>query len=121
MLELEPDRIDKQLAVTSYDALSAERRVFKAKLDKQYKIKAKGYQIRSRATWVELGEQSTRYSWGLGKSRQNHNCICSLTDSNGNTVYSDEEIFDVAAKFYSDLYANRSPNELDIDTFFEGI
>ena len=121
MLELELDRIDKQLAVTSCDALSAERRVFKAKLDEQCKLKAKGYQIRSRAKWVELGEQSTRYFWGLEKSRQNHNCICSLTDSNGNTVYSDEEILNVAGEFYSDLYANRSPSELDTDTFFDSV
>ena len=49
MLELELDRIDKQLAVTSCDALSAERKVLTAKLDEQYKIKATGYQIRSRA------------------------------------------------------------------------
>ena len=121
MLELELDRIDKQLAVTLCDALSAERKVLKAKLDEQYKIKTKGYQIRSRAKWVELGEQSTRYFWGLEKSRQNRNCICSLTDSNGNTVYSDEEIHNVAAEFYSDLYANRSPSELDIDTFFDSV
>ena len=83
MLELELDRIDKQLPVTSCDALSAERKVLKAKLDEQYKVKAKGYQIRSRAKWVELGEQSTRYFLGLEKSRQNQNCICSLTDRNG--------------------------------------
>ena len=121
MLELELDRIDKQLAVTLCDALSAQRRVFKAKLNEQYRIKAIGYQIRSRFKWVELGEQSTRYFGGLEKSRQSHNCICSLTDSNGNTVYSDEEMLDVTAKYYSDLYANSSPSELDIDTFFESV
>ena len=33
MLELELERFDRQLAVISSDTLSAERRVFKAKLD----------------------------------------------------------------------------------------
>ena len=27
----------------------------------------------------------------------------------------------MTAKFYSDLYANRSPSELDIDTFFDSV
>ena len=70
---------------------------------------------------MELDEQSIRHLWGLEKSRQNRNCVCSSTDSNGNTVYSAEEILNVTAKFYSDLYANRSSSELDIDTFFDSV
>ena len=100
-IESELDQIDKQLAITPCEVLSAERQIIKAKLDEQYKIKSKGYQIRSHAKYVEEGEQSTKYFLGLEKSRQNHNCICSLTDNHGRTVYSDEEILDVATQFYS--------------------
>ena len=120
-IESELDQIDKQLAITPCEVLSAERQIIKAKLDEQYKIKSKGYQIRSRAKYVEEGEQSTKYFLGLEKSRQNHNCICSLTDNHGRTVYSDEEILDVATQFYSELYTNRSSNEQDIDAYFSSV
>ena len=90
-------------------------------MDEQYKIKSKCYQIRSRAKYVEEGEQSTKYFLGLEKSRQNHNCICSLTDNHGRTVYSDEEILDVATQFHSELYTNRSSNEQDIDAYFRSV
>ena len=70
---------------------------------------------------MEEGEQSTKYFLGLEKSRQNHNCICSLNDNHGKTVYSDEEILDVATKFYSELYTNRSLNEMDIDAYFSSV
>ena len=36
-------------------------------------------------------------------------------------MYSDEEILDVATKFYSELYTNRSSNELDIDAYFSSV
>ena len=67
-LESELDKIDKQLATTPCEVLSAERRIIKAKLDEQYQIKSKGYQIRSRAKYVEEGEQSTKYFLGLEKA-----------------------------------------------------
>ena len=70
---------------------------------------------------MDEGEQSTKYFLGLIKRRQNRNCICSLNDNHGNTVNSDEEILDVATKFYAELYTNRSSNELDIDAYFNSV
>ena len=48
-----------------------------------YERKAAGYQVRSRAQWVEKGEKSTSYFLGLEKARQNSNCIECLKESNG--------------------------------------
>ena len=73
-------------------------------MDKHYKNKAKGYQIRARAIWVEEGEQSTKYFLGLEKSRQNFNCINSLKDSCGLSVTSDKEILEIARGFFIQNY-----------------
>ena len=53
--------LDKQLAVHSDTSLYQKRKEIKQKLDEYYINKSKGYQIRSRAKWVEEGEQSTKY------------------------------------------------------------
>ena len=50
------DRLDKQLAVHSdTPSLHQKRKETKQKLDEYYTNKSKGYQIRSRAKWVEEG------------------------------------------------------------------
>ena len=50
-------------------------------LDEIYIDKARGYQIRSRARWVEEGEQSSKYFLRLESNRQNYNCITTLKAS----------------------------------------
>ena len=102
------DSLDKQLAVHSDTSLHQKRKETKQKLDEYYTNKSKGYQIRSRAKWVEEGEQSTKYFMGLEKSRQNSNCFVSLKASNDHIVDTDKEILEVARSFYSDLYQSKA-------------
>ena len=57
-LESKLDQIDKQIAENNSD-VNQERKRIKEQLDEQYRKKAKGFQIRSRAKYVEQGEKST--------------------------------------------------------------
>ena len=86
-----------------------------------YKIKAKGYQIRARAQWVEEGEKSTKYFLNLENFRQTSNCINCLKDCNKNYVHTDEEILKVSKNYYASLYKEKSLNEHEIDNFFASI
>ncbi len=121
-LESELDEIDKKLASSEIptNQLQQQRLIVKKKLDEQYDNKAKGYQIRSRAKWVEEGERSTKYFLGLEKMRQNYNCITSLKDGNQN-VYKDKDILRVATNFYSELYSAKSIDANRVNSFFESI
>ena len=74
-LEAQIDYIDSVLTNTEDNQLKKERQECKFLLDSLYEKKAKGYQIRSRAAWVELGEKSTKYFLGLEKSRQTNKVI----------------------------------------------
>ena len=69
-LEKRLDLIDK-LATTELvnEETRLERKLLKQELDSMYEQKAAGYQVRSRAQWVENGEKSTKYFLGLEKSR----------------------------------------------------
>ena len=123
ILELEKhlDKLDEQLKTSKSAVLVNERKTVKLKLDQLYKEKSKGYQIRSRARWVEQGESSTAYFCGLEKSRQHNNCINGLKDETGTTRTSDEEILHIAHNFYSNLYSARQASDEKVEDYFENI
>ena len=118
-LESELNDLDKVLTKHKDIATHQKRKEIKQQLDEYYAKKARGYQIRSRARWVEEGEQSTKYFLGLEKSRQSFNCISSLKDSNGHTALTDNEILDVAHSFYTDLYKSKSEYREEIRSAFD--
>jgi len=122
-LEQELDVLDKKITSdeTCNDATVQQRKIVKGRLDELYKKKSRGYHIRSRAKWLEEGDQCSKYFFGLEKSRQHSNCIMSLQDENGDTVFTDDEILQVANKFYSDLYDRKDVNESDINDYFDNI
>ena len=59
ILEAQINYIDSVLTNTEDNQLKKERQECKFLFDSVYEKKAEGYQIRSRAAWVELGERST--------------------------------------------------------------
>jgi len=120
-LEMKLDQLDEQLKSTDDPELITERKATKYELDQLYKNKSKGYQIRSRARWVEEGESSTAYFCRLEKSRQNNNCIKSLKDKAGNAKTTDEDIMDIAYEFYNDLYSTRQATNTEVDNYFDTI
>ena len=58
-MELRLDQLDRQIAQSHNVKLNQERRQLKEELDELYTRKARGFQIRSRARWIEFGERST--------------------------------------------------------------
>ena len=106
-LELMLDQVDKDIAQSNACSLDdiQRRRKLKEELDELYRKKSKGYQMRSRAKYVEDGERSTKYFLGLEKQRQIHNCISSLKNTNGQYVHSDKEILDTARQYHTIIRA----------------
>ena len=120
-LELKIDKLDQDIKVTKCPKLYDERKKMKLDLDNLYKDKCKGYQIRSRAKWVEQGESSSAYFCNLEKGRQSSNCILSLKDKSGLVKTSDAEILSVAHEFYQELYATKHIANEDIDAYLNNL
>ena len=73
---------------------------------------AEGNQIRSRAKWIEEGEKTSRYFFGLEKSRQKNNTITRLKKEDI-TLTKDIEILEEAKNFYQQLYTAEPTNLTD--------
>ena len=97
-----------------------ERRHLKEQLDALYQNKAIGAQIRSKVRFVEEGERSTEYFWAVEKQRQNNNCIKALRDK-GITYSEDDEILNVASKFYTKLYTSKTQSVDAINEFLDKV
>ena len=82
------------------------------RLNKLDTAKAQGVQVRSRATWAEKGERSTKYFFSLEKKKQPKNTIKELITENG-TVTTDIDILETAREFYRELYTEE--DNLDQD------
>ena len=93
----------------------------KVSLHSLYKAKSRGYQIRSRARWVEFGETSSSFFCNLEKGRQSSNCITSLKDIHGHVKVSDHDILNVAHEFYQDLYTSRQIRDEDVDAYLSNV
>lgn len=65
--------------------------------------KVRGIQVRSRATWTEKGERSTKYFFALEKKKQPMNTIKELITDDG-TVTTDIDILETTRKYYQELY-----------------
>ncbi len=121
ILEEKINHIDSILATREDIKLDIERREIKQDLETLYYEKAIGYQIRSRAKWVESGERSTRYFLGLEKSRQSKNVIESLKNEHGDVASEDRDILEVARKFYMNLYRTDESSEVEIEHYFDSV
>ena len=120
-LEEELNMLDKILIHNTDECTKEKRNKVKAKLDQCYKESAKGYQIRSRANWIEQGEKSTSYFLNLEQRRQGFNCINALRDENNITHYETNKILDIAQSFYSNLYCSRSESNANIDNYLADV
>ena len=101
--------------------LYQKRLQLKDQLDQQYRAKSRGYQIRSRAQWIEEGERSTQYFLGLEKERQASNCIRILINDEGHCIDSDKDILDEATRFYSTLYRKNVVGKYKLSTYFNSV
>ena len=81
-----------------------------AQLNKIISSEIRGSMTRSRAQWVEQGERSTKYFFGLEKSSGKKKFISKLSSSSGSTIYDQAGISDHVVKFYQKLFRNTSPS-----------
>jgi len=98
------------------EAQRAELQTLQLQLDQLYIGKAKGAFIRSRAKWLEEGEQNSGYFFKLEKQRQNQNSMTRLS-LNNTIVDKPEEISQICEDYYKTLYQSEV-SAADIDSFF---
>ena len=113
-LEEKLDAIDRS---HKKDENRIERKILKQQLDNLYEQKAIGYQIRSRARWVEQGEKSSAYFLSLEKARQASNTINSLKDADGESHDSDHAVLNIAKSFYEKLYTAKPSSDTILDAY----
>ncbi len=116
-LEKRLDQLDKNIQINNDRNLLEERKQMKQELDLMYHAKSKGYQVRSRARWIEEGERSTSYFCGLEKTRQSGNCIDCIKDKLKISKTTDQEILQVAHEFYDDLYSSRNISDDEVNAY----
>ena len=63
-----------------------KKRELESELDELYTYKAKGAQIRSRATWIDKGEKNTSYFLRLENKHQSHNVINRINNNGGGKI-----------------------------------
>lgn len=78
---------------------------YQAKLDSSYRRKAEGAFIRSRARWLEEGEQCSSYFFNLETSKTKRQTIDTLK-INGKLVSDHKTISSYCSDFYSKLYSS---------------
>ncbi len=91
---------------------SAKSQSLQSQLDELYSEKANGAYIRSRARWIEKGEKSSSYFFGLEKQRQTKKKISKFRI---NEIITDDQ--KVILLFYSNLYKSNY-NKADCDSLF---
>jgi len=98
-----------------------EKMQIKNELEKYHLEKAKGYQIRSKAKWVEEGEKSTSFFLRLEKKHQTFNVIDCLENNEGSIIRSDDDILNHCVQFYKKLYSSNKPNKEKINSYLNKI
>ena len=87
---------------------SIERSIkdIKDELEDYVAEKVRGAMVRSRAQWIEEGERSSKYFFGLEKRNFNAKNIQCLQTSSGMTVSDTQQILAEIKKFYIRLYSS---------------
>ena len=102
-------KIESLLAELSHrenDKLGEELRQYQLELEDIENKRTESAVFRTKSNWYELGEKSSKYFFGLEKSHFRARNITKLVDSNGDVIYSNNEILTAAIKFYEVLYTS---------------
>ena len=117
IIEREISKIDESCSV---DFNLRRKKELENELNDIYNLKSKGAQIRSRAKWINDGEQNSKYFLSLEAKNQSSNVIKELAVENNKTVHSENEILGEMCKFYEKLYNTASISDTSIDDYLEG-
>ena len=125
-LEKEIDELEKKLTLNSPRSIIDDIGNKRATLRKMYDYSKQGLRVRSRAEWVEEGEDNVQYFEQLLKSNKKKTVIRELYDEEKNIISENNKILDIIKDFYENLYSqhkrkidNGSPFLKNIPTLCE--
>ena len=102
----------KQRIIQGEQQLSCEIDALDSKLKALITKDLEGVKIRSRVRWIEEGERPTCFFFKLENERKEKHDVVSIFDSDGQEVFSREEIEHTHVVFYTSLF---SPENIDND------
>ena len=73
----------------------------------------------SRIEWTEEGERSTKYFFGLGKSRAKKNIINNITCPEKGALFEQHNISNHIVEFYRNLYMSTNPNVSSMEQYLD--
>ena len=120
-LEKEIDELEKRLTLNSPRNILDDIENKKVTLRKMYEYSKQGLRVRSRAEWIEEGEDNVQYFEQLLKSNKKKTVIRELYNKENNIVTDKNVILNIIKDFYENLY---SKHKLTIDNgspFFKSI
>ncbi|KAL9983067.1 hypothetical protein ACROYT_G005195 [Oculina patagonica] len=88
----------------------------KLEYENEYNYIITGSIIRSRATWYEKGERNTKYFLNLENNKKKKSSVRKLLRKNGKETTDPNTIADEIFSFYSDLYAEKADDTVDLST-----
>lgn len=78
-----------------------------------------GARIRSRAKWINEGEKPSNYFCNLENRNFTSKAMNNLLSSTGNVLRCQEEVLNEVEKFYSNLYAYREVDQVDLENILQ--
>ncbi|KAL9965974.1 hypothetical protein ACROYT_G023977 [Oculina patagonica] len=88
----------------------------KLEYENEYNYIITGSIIRSRTTWYEKGERNTKYFLNLENNKKKKSSVRKLLRKNGKETTDPNTIADEIFSFYSDLYAEKADDTVDLST-----
>ena len=117
-LEKEIEKLEDQLLLAPSRNVIDEIEYKKAALSNLYDYFKQGIRVRSRADWVEKGENNIQYFEQLLKSNKKKTVIRELYDKESKTISNKNEILKIIRAFYEKLYSTEEKNTLIIHPRF---
>ena len=100
--------LEQLLRTNNTENISEEYDISKSELDQLYDYITAGIIMRSKSSWYEHGEKSSKYFLNLEKRNKAKSHVRSLISESGIQVNDPTEIMSKVRDFYSNLYTRRS-------------
>ena len=120
-LEKDIELLENELLLTQSSKVFDEIEEKKSALGKMYDYVRQGIRVRSRAEWVEEGENNTQYFEQLLKFNKRKTVIKELYDDENKIVNDKNKILKIIKDFYENLYFEQKRNIDDNSPFFNNI
>ena len=113
-LEKTVKTLEISLSTNSNEKLLEEYYKYKNELESIYNFIAEGIVLRSKASWYEHGEKSSKYFLNLEKRNKAKSHLRKIINSDGHEVCNETEIRQKLKQFYSSLYKRRSNKTVEL-------